>query len=143
MSATGASRLEPRNCNRVRQPILAYLMGDGYKAALEVNKDVRHLTDDALMVPSDLDRLTPGQRLIVEQAIVMAQELEAAADSAPAGQIIDRCESFLLSNGRNFLRKALESTLQTRAEALEKKGGPPESARVGYRDGIKAKHPRR
>ena len=35
----------------------------------------------------NLDRLTPTQRLIVEQAYLMAQELEAAADTAPEGQV--------------------------------------------------------
>ena len=50
----------------------------------------------------------------------MAKELETAADSAPDGQVIDRCESFLLGHGRDFLRRVLESTLQSRAEALEK-----------------------
>jgi hypothetical protein len=70
------------------------------------------LKDGAPMLPSDLDRLTPTQRLILEQAYVMAQELKAAADSAPEGRVIDRCESFLLGNGRDFLRKVLESTLQ-------------------------------
>ncbi len=95
------------------------------------------------MLPSDLDRLTPTQRLIVEQAFVMAQELEAAADSAPEGQVIDRCESFLLARGRDFLRRMLESTLQTRAEFLEKKGGPPACAHAGRRDAIKAGQPKR
>jgi hypothetical protein len=95
------------------------------------------------MLPSDLDQLTPTQRLILEQAFVMAQELEAAADSAPDGQVIDRCESLLLGSGRAFLKKALESTLQTRAEALEKKGEPPESAHAVIRDITKAKRPRR
>jgi hypothetical protein len=73
------------------------------------------------MLPSNLDQLTPTQRLIVEQAYVLAKELETAADSAPDGQVIDRCESFLLGNGRDFLRRVLESTLQSRAETLEKK----------------------
>jgi hypothetical protein len=72
------------------------------------------------MLPSDLDQLTPTQRLIIEQAFVMAQEIEEAADSAPEGQVIDRCESFLLGHGRDFLRRVLESTLQARAEAVEK-----------------------
>ena len=73
------------------------------------------------MLSSDLDRLTPIQRLVVEQALVMAKELEAAADSAPVGQVIDRCESFMLGFGRDFLRRMLESTIQLRAESLEKK----------------------
>jgi hypothetical protein len=95
------------------------------------------------MLPSDLDLLTPIQRLIVEQAFVMAQELEAAADSAPEGQMIDRCESFLLGNGRDFLRRVLESTLQSRAELLEKKGAPPAPARAGRRDDTRGTRPRR
>ena len=74
------------------------------------------------MTPLDLDTLTPLRRLIVERAL--AQELEATAGSAPAGQVIDRCESLLLGSGREFLRRALEDTLQARVEALEKKGRP-------------------
>ena len=95
------------------------------------------------MLPDDLDRLTPIQRTIVEQAFVLAQELETAADSAPQGQVIDRCESFLLSRGRDFLRRTLESTLQARAEALEKKGAPPASVRAGRSDDTRATRPRR
>ena len=34
------------------------------------------------MLPSNFDSLTPTPRLILEQAYVMAQELDAAADSA-------------------------------------------------------------
>jgi hypothetical protein len=95
------------------------------------------------MLSSDLDRLTPIQRLFVEQALVMAKELEAAADSAPEGQIIDRCESFMLGFGRDFLRRMLESTIQVRAESLEKKVGPLESARVVGRGGTRAVRPKR
>ena len=105
--------------------------------------DGSHPTDAAPMLPSDLDQLTPTQRLIVEQAFVMAQELETAADSAPEGQVIDRCESFLLGNGRDFLRRVLESTLQARAELLEKKGAPPGPARVGRRGDTRGMRPRR
>jgi hypothetical protein len=94
------------------------------------------------MLPSNLDQLTPTQRLIVEQAFVMAQELEAAADSAPEGQVIDRCESFLLGHGRDFLRRVLESALQSRAEVLEKKGAPTASAGAGRRVGTRASRPR-
>jgi len=83
------------------------------------------------------------RRRIVEQAYVLAKELESTADSAPEGQVIDRCESFLLGNGRDFLRRALESTLQARAEHLEKKGAPPDSAPVARRDGIRETRPKR
>jgi hypothetical protein len=125
----------------VRQRILAYLVGNGYKAGLDT--DGSHFKDDAPMLPPDLDSLTPFQRLVVEQAFVMAKELESAADSAPDGQVIDRCESFLLGNGRDFLRRVMESTLQSRAESLEKKGAPPEPARVARRGGTRATRPKR
>jgi len=54
------------------------------------------------------DAITPLQRLILERAL--AQELEVTAGSAPAGHIIDRCESLLLGNGPEFLRRALMET---------------------------------
>jgi hypothetical protein len=95
------------------------------------------------MLPSDLDRLSPLQRLIVEQAFVLATELEDAIDSAPKGQVIDRCESLLLGHGRDFLRRALESSLQSRAESLEKKGEPPESAPAERRAATRGTRPRR
>lgn len=95
------------------------------------------------MLPSDLDSLTPAQRLIVEHAFVLAKELESAADSAPEGQVIDRCESLLLGNGRDFLRRSLETTLQSRAESAEKKTAAREPARVERRPGTRATRPKR
>jgi len=74
--------------------------------------------------------MTPLQRTIVERALVLAQDLEATAGSAPTGQIIDRCEALLLGDGRDFLRRALEDTLQARIDALEKKGRPAGPAPV-------------
>jgi hypothetical protein len=81
--------------------------------------------------------------MVVEQAFVLAKELEAVGDSAPEGQMIDRCESFLLGNGRDFLRRVLESHLQSQAERLEKKVAPPESARVGRRGSTRGTRPKR
>ena len=87
------------------------------------------------MLPSNLDLLTPTQRLIVEQAFVMAQELEAEAEAAPEGRTIDRCESFLFGRGRDFLRRSLEATLQARVDSLEKKAAPLASANAERRNG--------
>jgi hypothetical protein len=94
------------------------------------------------MLPSDLEQLTLNQRAIVEQAFVMAKELETRADDAPEGQVIDRCELFLLDRGRDFLRRVLESTLQSRAELLEKKGVRPVSAHVVPSDITRAMPPK-
>jgi hypothetical protein len=76
------------------------------------------------MTAASLDAMAPLQRTIVERAPALAQELEATAGSAPAGQVVDRCESLLLGAGREFLRRALEDTLQDRVDSLEKKAHP-------------------
>ena len=82
------------------------------------------------MTAATLDAMTPLQRTLVERAIVLAKDLEAASGSAPDGQIIDRCETLLLTQGREFLRQALEETLRERVEALEQKGPPAGHAPV-------------
>ena len=94
------------------------------------------------MLSSDLDRLTPVQRLIVERAYVR-HGIGRRRRLRNWGQVIDRCESLLLGHGRDFLRRALESSLQSRAQALEKKGEPAASAPAGRRDATKGTHPRR
>jgi hypothetical protein len=95
------------------------------------------------MSPTDFDRLTPFQRLIVERSLVLAQELEKTANSSPFGQVIDRCESFLLDNGRDFLRQMLESSIQSQADALEKKVGPLEGVSAARPEGTKGNRPKR
>lgn len=87
------------------------------------------------MTAADLDAMTPLQRTIVERALALARELETTAGSAPDGQVIDRCESLLLGAGRDFLRRALEDTLQDRIDALEKKGRPAGPAPAATRPG--------
>ena len=82
------------------------------------------------MNAATFDAMTPLQRLIVERAFVLARGLEATANTAPHGQIIDRCETLLLADGRDFLRQALEETLRDRVDALEQKGRSAEHAPV-------------
>ena len=95
------------------------------------------------MMRTDLDIRSPLQRLIVERALVLAQEIEAAAESAPQGQVIDRCESLLLGAGREFLRGTLEATLQSRIDALEKKMGPPAPAPAARAAATRGRRPGR
>lgn len=93
------------------------------------------------MLASDLDSLTPLQRVIVEQAIVLAKELESTAEAAPNGRIIDHCERLLLGKGRDFLRQSLESTIRSRVELLEKKGARLEPARAEQRGETRGNRP--
>ena len=74
---------------------------------------------------------SPLQRIILEQALALAQKFERAADSAPDGQVLDHCERIALDSGRAFLRQALASTLEQQVQAVEKSGH-------GTRSGITA-----
>jgi hypothetical protein len=82
---------------------------------------------------------TPLQRLILEQALALAQELEQAAEAAPDGQVLDRCEQVALGSGREFLRRALTAALEHQAQAVEKKGRPAGAAHVGPTDGTRGR----
>jgi hypothetical protein len=77
-----------------------------------------------------LDQQTPLARLLLEQALLMAQELEAVAAQAPKGEVFDHCEEAAISKGREFIRKALEKTAQEYLAAQEKKRpcGPASAA---------------
>ena len=74
---------------------------------------------------------TEYQRLIVEQALALARELERAAAAAPHGRVLQRAEGLLLTQGRDFLRGALEQHAQCTADEAVKKGGPPGPAAGG------------
>jgi hypothetical protein len=64
---------------------------------------------------------TPLQRLLMERALAMAQELEAAGDAAPDGRVMDELETLAVARGRDFTCGALEGALQRQVDALEKK----------------------
>jgi hypothetical protein len=93
------------------------------------------MSHPALAPQSDL------QRLILEQALAFAQQLERAAALAPSGQVLDRCERAALSHGRQFLRDALAAALQQQICQGEKKGGPPAPARADSGVATKARTP--
>jgi hypothetical protein len=64
---------------------------------------------------------TAFQRLMMEQALAMAKELEQAGDAAADGQVIDQLETLAVGRGRDFTRGALEGALQRQVDDLEKK----------------------
>lgn len=66
---------------------------------------------------------TPLQALLVEQALLLARQLEATADDAPDGQVLAAVEATAVPAARELARKAVEATLQQQAPAVEKRGG--------------------
>jgi hypothetical protein len=64
---------------------------------------------------------TPLQRLMMERALAMAQELERAGAAAADGRVLDELETLAVARGRDFTRDALEGALQSQVDELEKK----------------------
>lgn len=80
---------------------------------------------------------SPLQRLVVEKALVMAQELEAATAAAPWGQVARLAEAEAIAQGRALTCLALEQVLQQAIAAQEKKK-PFAPAPAASADGTKA-----
>jgi len=84
----------------------------------------------------------PLQRLLVEQAPASAKQWERAADDAPDGQVLDRCEQVALTRGRGSLREAPADTLESQAASGEGKKGAHRSRPRGLRRRHKGRSPR-
>lgn len=65
---------------------------------------------------------TPLQALLVEQALLMAQQIEQAANDAPDGLVLDRLEATAIPAARELARRAVQQAAQDQAPAAEKKG---------------------
>jgi hypothetical protein len=74
---------------------------------------------------------TPLQALLLEQALLLAQQLQATADAAPDGQVLARVEALAVPAARELARQAVQATLQAQAQAAEKKGRPVAAAPAG------------
>ena len=74
------------------------------------------------MTPRTFQADTPLQALILEQALLLARQLEQATDAAPDGQVLARVEAAAVPAGRELTRRAVEAALQAQADAAEKKG---------------------
>ncbi len=64
---------------------------------------------------------TEFQRLMMERALAMAQELERAGAGAAEGHVLEDLEMLAVARGRDFTRGALEGALQRQVDEVEKK----------------------
>jgi hypothetical protein len=71
---------------------------------------------------------TPLEALLVEQALLLAGQLQKAAADSPDGQVLAAVEATAVPAARELARKAVEATLQQQAAAVEKRGHRPASA---------------
>jgi hypothetical protein len=71
---------------------------------------------------------TPLEALVLEQALLLARQLQQTADEAPDGQVLARVEALAVPAARELGRQAVQAALQAQAEAVEKKGRRPGAA---------------
>ena len=81
---------------------------------------------------------TPLQALLVEQALLLARQLETTADAAPDGHVLARVEAVAVPAARELARQAVQAALQAQAQAAEKKGRPTAPVHAGAVSGTKA-----
>jgi hypothetical protein len=104
--------------NRFRQAWYSHEEdGKGRRAAQAKEKD--RMSHSPIVPQSDF------QRVVLEQALAYAQQLEQAANSAASGQTLDSCELVVLDRGRQFLRDSRAAALQQHIHQAEKKGSRP------------------
>jgi WD40 repeat protein len=60
----------------------------------------------------------------VEQALLLARQLEQTADGAPDGHVLARVEALAVPAARELARQAVQAALQAQAERAEKKRAP-------------------
>jgi hypothetical protein len=73
------------------------------------------------MEPVTMTARTPLQRLMMEKALAMAEELERVSDATADGQVLSELESLAVERGRDFTRQSLEGALQRAVDDVEKK----------------------
>jgi hypothetical protein len=74
------------------------------------------------------DGLTPEERLLAEQAVLEFRALRKACVEAPDGRVLAVAERMAVSQGREAMRRTLETALQLEAAEAEKKGVSAEPA---------------
>jgi len=65
---------------------------------------------------------TPLEALLLEQALLLARQLQQTADEAPDGHVLARVEAAAVPAARELARQAVQLAPQTQAGAVEKKG---------------------
>jgi hypothetical protein len=69
----------------------------------------------------NLEELSAQERLIAEQAVLNFRELNRACDAAADGTVLSVCEELAMQQGRELIRKTVETSLNAQAGEVEKK----------------------
>ncbi len=78
----------------------------------------------------DFSRLTDGERLVAEQAVLTMRALEQAGDAAPWGRGMESLEAVIHDQGFEHLRNMLSLAANGRPEAQKKGSASGRAARA-------------
>jgi len=78
----------------------------------------------------DFDELTSEERLIAEQAVLNLRSLNDACDAAADGTVLAIAEKIALRQGRELIRRTLQTSVDRQTKAVEKKGRRPGRVRA-------------
>ncbi len=67
------------------------------------------------------DEMTAEERLLAEQVVLNFRELNRACDAARDGAVLGVCETLALRQGRELMRRTIESALHLQKSEVEKK----------------------
>ena len=84
-------------------------------------------------MPRTFRTQTPLEALVVEQALLLARQIQRAVADAPDGAVLAAVAGAAVPAGRELTRTAVEAALQAQADAAEKRGRRAAPARVAIR----------
>jgi hypothetical protein len=70
----------------------------------------------------NFDELSPEERLIAEQAVLNLRSLNKACDAAADGTVLAIAEQVAMTQGRELIRRTLQTSLDQQIQTVEKKG---------------------
>ena len=70
----------------------------------------------------NFDELSPEERLIAEQAVLNLRSLNKACDAAADGTVLAIAEQVAMTQGRELIRRTLQTSLDQQVQMVEKKG---------------------
>lgn len=70
----------------------------------------------------NFDELSPEERLIAEQAVLNLRSLNKACDAAADGTVLAIAERVAMTQGRELIRRTLQTSLDQQVHTVEKKG---------------------
>jgi hypothetical protein len=77
---------------------------------------------ETIMATRTFHTTTPLEALLVEQALLLARQLQQTATAARDGQVLAQVEAVAMAAGRDFTRRAVAAALQAQAAPVEQKG---------------------